>query len=214
MDRHELPNLYEVLQVSRRADPLIITKAYRLLATLYHPDNQTTADEDKFRQVVDAYRELVDPVRRAAYDRATFSDFGAGSPGTNGTGTGASEVELSASPPPQDERQLRRLVLQALYNMRRNRPYKPGLPLMVVAELLGASIEQSQFTLWYLRGKKLIEISDDDGITITIAGVDYLEAEEPQAAAEVPAPLPLPQHVVEIPIRSPNPDQDGIPSPP
>ena len=69
---YELPDCYEILQVSRRADPLIITKAYRLLATLYHPDNKETGDEERFREVVDAYRELADPVRRAAYDRAKF----------------------------------------------------------------------------------------------------------------------------------------------
>ena len=199
---HEPSDCYEILQVSRRADPLIITKAYRLLATLYHPDNKETGDEEKFREVVGAYRELADPVRRAAYDRANFDGTGASySTRLNVSDTDIVDVETGQTA--QDERQLRRLVLQALYNVRRNRPYSPGLSLMTVAELLGSSIEAAQFTLWYLRGKKLIEITDDDGIAITVAGVDCLEEDEAQApTGQGPARPSLKQHIVEVPARS------------
>lgn len=48
------PNYYEVLQVSRAAQPLIITKAYRLLAAFYHPDNKETGDSEAFHNVVAA----------------------------------------------------------------------------------------------------------------------------------------------------------------
>ena len=201
MEQHELPDYYEVLQVSRRADPLIITRAYRLLARLYHPDNKETGNEDQFCKVVDAYRTLADPVRRVAYEHARFGNGGTHTPGTNGTGTALSEPLLSTDQPAQDERQLRQMILQALYDVRRNRPYKPGLPLLVIAEVLESSIEAAQFTLWYLRGKKLIEITDDDGIAITVAGVDYLEANETEPAPEAPMPS-LPRHVAQIPMRA------------
>jgi hypothetical protein len=46
---------------------------------------------------------------------------------------------------------------------------------MAIPELFGCSIDDAQFTLWCLRGKKLIEMTDD-GIAITIAGVDHVEA--------------------------------------
>lgn len=203
MEPQELPDCYEILQVSRRADPLIITKAYRLLAAVYHPDNKETGNADRFCAIVDAYRQLVDPVSRAAYDRARYGADGAGAaPGTNGNGAAPSESELSTSGPAQDERELRRFVLQSLYNVRRNRPYKPGLPLLVIAELLGCAIEEAQFTVWYLRGKKLIENNEDDGLAITVAGVDYLEIHDVEAAPEVPTPPSLPHHVEEIPPRS------------
>ena len=65
MERIGHQDLYEVLQVSPRAHPIIITKAFRLLAALYHPDNTQTGDVAAFKQVVEGYRVLSDPLRRA-----------------------------------------------------------------------------------------------------------------------------------------------------
>jgi len=160
-----------MLQVSRAAQPLIITKAYRLLAALYHPDNKETGDREAFHNVVTAYRVLCDPVRRAAYDRDTFGT--SSPPPSNG---GPPERELSERRT-EDERDLRRQLLQALYNVRRTEPHRPSLPLMVIPDLFGCSIDETQFTLWYLRGKKFIEMTDD-GMAITVAGVDYVESHE------------------------------------
>ncbi|HTK89449.1 MAG TPA: J domain-containing protein [Verrucomicrobiae bacterium] len=165
------PNYYEVLQVSRAAQPLIITKAYRLLAAFYHPDNKETGDREAFHNVVTAYRVLCDPVRRAAHDRDTFGT--SSPPPSNG---GPPERELSERRT-EDERDLRRQLLQALYNVRRTEPHRPSLPLMVIPDLFGCSIDETQFTLWYLRGKKFIEMTDD-GMAITVAGVDYVESHE------------------------------------
>ena len=163
------PSHYEALQVSRVARPLIITKAYRLLAAFYHPDNKETGDREAFHNVVAAYRVLSDPVRRAAYDRETF-----GTPSPPPRNGGAPERELSERRT-EDERDLRRQLLQALYNVRRTEPHRPSLPLMVIPDLFGCSIDDAQFTLWYLRGKKFIEMTDD-GMAITVAGVDYVES--------------------------------------
>ena len=201
MEQHELPDYYEVLQVSRRADPLILTKAYRLLAALYHPDNKETGDEEKFRQVVDAYRELSDPLRRSAYDRGKFPGNGCHASGTGGSASVTTDTPPVKDRPAPDERQLRRLLLHALYNIRRYRPYRPGVSLLVIAELFGCSIEEAQFTLWYLRGKKLIEITEDDGIAITVTGVDYLEANDAEPVLETPDVLSLPEALKEIPMK-------------
>src|SRR5579871_2242430 len=59
---------YELLQVSQNADPEMIHRVYRLLAQRYHPDNTVTGDENKFRELTDAYKVLSDPEKRAAYD--------------------------------------------------------------------------------------------------------------------------------------------------
>jgi hypothetical protein len=189
-------DLYEALQVSQRAHPLIITKAFRLLAALYHPDNKQTGDAEAFKQVAEAYRVLSDPLRRAAYDRENFGSVSQG-PELN---VGAEyESLLSPMRRHKDERELRHLILRVLYDVRRGRPYKPSLSLMVLAELFGCSIDDLQFTLWYLRGKGLIVVTDDSDIVITVAGVDHLEANgfsgngnRVKQVFEEPTSLPLP----------------------
>lgn len=157
---------YETLQVSSRAHPLIVAKAYRLLAALYHPDNKSTGDLVRFREVVDAYAVLSDPARRAAYDRARLAS---GEEIVSGS-------EEEPPPTPQDERELRALIMQVLYNTRRATPSRPSVPLHVIAELGGCTIDELQFTLWYLRGKKLIEAADGSELVITVDGVDLVEA--------------------------------------
>ena len=174
------PDHYEVLQVSRAAQPLIITKAYRLLAAFYHPDNKETGDRDAFHNVVAAYRVLSDPVRRAAYDREISHTFS-----SRPSGGGPSVRELSERRT-EDEKDLRRQLLQTLYNVRRAEPHRPSLPLMVIPDLFGCSIDEAQFTLWYLRGKKFIEMTDD-GMAITVTGVDYVESQELGPAAGIPS---------------------------
>jgi curved DNA-binding protein len=166
----ESPDYYEVLQLSRNASALIVTKAYRLLAALYHPDNAETGNAEAFRLIVEAHGVLADPVRRAAYDRSRF-----GVPDES-----RARVELSADPRAtemlyRDERELRHHILLALYTARRSRPDQPAVPLMVLLELFGCTVDEAQFTLWYLRGKKFIE-THDDGVAITVAGVDHVEA--------------------------------------
>lgn len=159
---------YEVLQVSRNATALIITKAYRLLAAIHHPDNGETGDAEAFRSIAEAHAVLTDPVRRAAYDRERFGRV-AGSMPTSPAASRAAEVLY------RDERELRSLILQALYSARRSRPGSAAVPIPGLMELFGCSIDDLQFTLWYLRGKKFIE-TQDEGLAITVAGVDHLEA--------------------------------------
>jgi curved DNA-binding protein len=61
---------YEILGVQRSADKSEIKKAYRKLARKYHPDvNQDGGNEDKFKQVNEAYEVLKDEDKRQAYDR-------------------------------------------------------------------------------------------------------------------------------------------------
>jgi curved DNA-binding protein len=59
---------YEVLQVNDNAEPETINRVYRLLAQRYHPDNQETGNESRFREITEAYQVLSDPEKRAKYD--------------------------------------------------------------------------------------------------------------------------------------------------
>jgi molecular chaperone DnaJ len=72
MDQHRLAmDLYVVLGVRREASDADIRRAYRRLARLYHPDINPGDREAaaRFRDIADAYATLVDPARRASYDR-------------------------------------------------------------------------------------------------------------------------------------------------
>ncbi len=82
-------NYYDVLGVKRDATPDEIRKAFRKLAARYHPD--AGGDEQKFKEVSEAYTTLSDPQKRKEYDQLLMfggipgSDFG-GSGGRNRTG--------------------------------------------------------------------------------------------------------------------------------
>lgn len=59
---------YETLGVANTATPAQIKKAYRRLAQDLHPDKEG-GDAERFKAVQQAYDLLMDPERRATYDR-------------------------------------------------------------------------------------------------------------------------------------------------
>ena len=78
---------YDVLGVSKTANPDEIKKAYRKLAREYHPDrnNNNPKNEEKFKEIGEAYDVLSDPEKREGYD--TFGHEGAqGGGGFGGQG--------------------------------------------------------------------------------------------------------------------------------
>lgn len=60
-------NPYTVLELNRTASDEEVRNAYKRLALKYHPD-KPTGDEDKFKQVSQAYQILTDPFKRKMYD--------------------------------------------------------------------------------------------------------------------------------------------------
>lgn len=59
---------YAILGVSRSADPATIHSAFRALARQYHPDVGIGSSTNRFREAMEAYRTLSDPVRRRQHD--------------------------------------------------------------------------------------------------------------------------------------------------
>src|SRR5437870_7534140 len=74
---------YQVLGVERNATGEEVKRAYRKLAVKFHPDKNPDDPhaEEKFKELGEAYDVLIDPDKRAAYDRfghAAFTQGGAG----------------------------------------------------------------------------------------------------------------------------------------
>lgn len=68
------PDYYEILGVAADADAQAIRRAFRRLAKQWHPDrnrDDPEAAEERFRQILDAWRALGDPARRRRYDWET-----------------------------------------------------------------------------------------------------------------------------------------------
>ncbi|MBX4187037.1 MAG: molecular chaperone DnaJ [Candidatus Doudnabacteria bacterium] len=74
---------YQTLGISKSASAEDIKKAYRKLAHQYHPD-KGNGNEDKFKEVSEAYQVLSDPNKRAQYDQfgSTFNQRGGFNPGS------------------------------------------------------------------------------------------------------------------------------------
>ena len=72
---------YEILGVDNMADQDTLKKAYRELSMEYHPDHG--GDEEKFKELNEAYSTLSDPEKRKDYDNPMrqmpgFGPFGPG----------------------------------------------------------------------------------------------------------------------------------------
>ncbi len=167
MEERDAADYYETLQISPNADPDTVQRVYRLLAQRYHPDNPESGDEDRFREVHDAYAVLSDPARRAGYDAGYDAlkrerwRFAAAGPAE------ASDFAL--------EQHVRAVVLEILYARRRLESHKPGLSLLDLSNLTGRPREHLEFTTWYLVQRRFLMRDDHSNLAITAEGVDYLE---------------------------------------
>lgn len=61
-----MANYYDILGVSKEATQEEIKKSYRKLSKEHHPDKG--GDEEKFKEIAEAYSTLSDPKKRAEYD--------------------------------------------------------------------------------------------------------------------------------------------------
>jgi molecular chaperone DnaJ len=81
---------YEVLGIGKDASPDEIKKAFRRAAVQHHPDRG--GNEEKFKEVNEAYEVLKDPSKRQRYDQ--FGHAGVGSGASGGGGFGAQDFNF------------------------------------------------------------------------------------------------------------------------
>jgi len=167
MPVEEPVDYYEALQVNTSADPETIDRVYRLLAQRFHPDNQQTGNESRFRTLLEAYTVLRDPEKRARYDllhqqrrqdRWRLVSSGAQS---------ENDFEM--------EQIVRLTVLEALYTKRRLEPTNPGIFFREFERLTGRPREHLDFTIWFLVQKKFVTQGDNSQLVLTVDGAEYLE---------------------------------------
>ena len=87
---------YNILGVPRTASQDEIKKAFRKLAHQHHPD-KGTGDENKFKEVNEAYQVLSDPKKRSNYDNFGFAYNDGGFQGGQGFGQGFDFSDLFGS---------------------------------------------------------------------------------------------------------------------
>ena len=77
---------YEVLGVQRNVSEEEVKRAYRKLAVKFHPDKNPDDPhaEEKFKEIGEAYDVLMDPDKRAAYDRFGHAAFAQGTAARSG----------------------------------------------------------------------------------------------------------------------------------
>lgn len=167
MSHNQLVDYYEVLQISPNADQETVQRVFRLLAQRFHPDNQTSGNAARFRELHDAYQVLNDPEKRAQYDiqhqalrqeRWRFASLGP---------TSDNDFDM--------EQQMRCILLEILYTRRRTERDSPSLSTYDLSQLTGQPGEHLEFTIWYLAQRRFIVKDDQSRLTITADGVDYVE---------------------------------------
>lgn len=160
-----LPDYYEILQCSPRADNETIERVFRHLAKRYHPDNRETGDASRFAELVAANDVISDPAQRAAYDvhydrirETRWKIFNQDS--------ATSEIASDA--------RLRLAILSLLYVARRNNHLEPGVGTVELERILSTPMEHLEFQMWYLRETGTVERLTSGHFAITARGVDKL----------------------------------------
>ncbi|HVF89481.1 MAG TPA: DnaJ domain-containing protein, partial [Blastocatellia bacterium] len=122
-----MTDLYRILGVPQRATPAEIKSAYRALARKNHPDVSTSPDANStFARINEAYEILIDPKRRAAYDRGE-------APPPSRTFYAARSAEVVAL-----QREFDRMVDEMIAHDRRETAERSHAVLLVVPLFLSA----------------------------------------------------------------------------
>ena len=165
MSDSQLPDHYEVLQLSPRADADTISRVFRHMAKRLHPDNVESGDPERFGAIMEAFRVLSDPGLRAAYD-ARHDRMREKRWRIFNQETALDDVSA--------DRRVRTALLSILYSARRNDAENPGVGIVDLERLLGCPEEHMKFHVWYLKENGLLQRLENGCWAITAAGVDHV----------------------------------------
>ena len=160
-----LPDYYEILQVSPRADSETIERVFRHLAKRYHPDNRESGNSARFAELSTAYDTLSDPAQRAAYD-VSYAHSREASWKIFNQDSATSEIA--------NDSRVRLAILSLLYVARRNNTIEPGIGTVELERILSVPREILDFHMWYLRENGWAERLTTGQFAITAPGVDKL----------------------------------------
>lgn len=167
-ESEEFTDFYALLRVIPTCDGRTLETAYHQLAKQYHPDHAEVPDVAMLTEVIDAYKLLRDPDRRAEYDlvyaRLTGFDFAAEDDKLSEVRAAVSDADAHST------------ILQYLYRKRREAASDAGVGQFTIHEMLGCSEDLFEFHLWYLREKGFVQTTEQGTLAITIAGVDHVIA--------------------------------------
>ena len=159
----DIPNHYEVLQVSPRADQETIQRVFRHLAKRFHPDNGQTGDAERFKRLTASFEVLSDPEQRARYD-IRYSEVVEHAWRIFDQETALDDVA--------SDRRMRAAFLSILYTACRNDAQRPGLGEVELERLLGCPEVHMRFHVWYLKENGWIRRTENGMLAITATGVD------------------------------------------
>ena len=174
----DLPDHYEVMQLSYKADPETVHRVFRILAQRYHPDNQETGDKGMFHQLMTAYGVLSDAEKRAAYDARHAAARARHWKIFN---------DAKTSKGSEGERRKRHGILSLLCTKRMSEPQHPSMTIRDLEDLLGCPKEHLEFSLWYLKERNFVTRGDNGRYSITVDGVDAAEELDRQAGSMQPS---------------------------
>jgi len=164
-------DLYELLELSPNASFETIERMFRFHAKRYHPDAGASGNVDRFKRLVHAYEILRDPAKRTAYDAAYQKQQ---------RDNHALVMNADAT---ADDYAIRYRLLSLFYAQRRRNMKQPGMGIAKLEELTQLPSEILELHLWYFREKGWVQREVSGLLSITVVGVDEIEARERSRAA-------------------------------
>ena len=160
---------YNVLRVRPNCDAKSLEAAYHALLKMYHPDHAGAADTAKFNGVIEAYKALRDPTKRAEYD-LVYAEYNR-EEWAEAYPSGEAESGEKAA---LDDADNHAEILMFLYKKRRENAQSPGVVGFYVQDMLGCSDEEFEFHKWYLKEKGFVVITEQGTLAITVQGIDHV----------------------------------------